>query len=146
MNEQLKTLYQTVILKHNQQPFHFEKKEKATHQVDAYNPLCGDRFTLYFEIENEQIETMSFYGYGCAISKASTSILVKNMEGKSIKEGLSLCQNFQQMLEPNAENKNIDREEFEAFIAARDFPARLQCAILSWKAMQDFLNQSVLCQ
>ncbi len=141
MNDRLKKLYKKVILKHNDQPFHYGKKETPSHQIAAYNPLCGDRFNLYIEIENEQIEKMGFYGYGCAISKAATSILVKNMEGKSVKEGLVLCENFQQMLESGRRATGLDGEEFEAFMAAKDFPSRLQCVTLSWEAMYDFLSK-----
>jgi len=70
MNDKLKRLYQTVILKHNKAPFHYEKKETATHRLEAYNPLCGDRFDLYLDVKNGIIEAIHFHGYGCAISKA----------------------------------------------------------------------------
>ena len=86
MNERLKKLYKEVILEHNDQPFFFEKNENATHVLKAYNPLCGDRFELFFEIKDNQIESLTFHGFGCAISKASTSVLVKKLKGKTIDE------------------------------------------------------------
>jgi len=84
MNDKLKQLYKTVILKHNNAPFHYEKKEMAPHQLEAYNPLCGDRFNLFLDVKNGVIESIHFHGYGCAISKASTSVLAKNLEGKKV--------------------------------------------------------------
>ena len=140
MNDKLKQLYKTVILKHNNQPFHYEKKETATHQLDAYNPLCGDRFNLFLEVKDGLIESIHFYGYGCAISKASTSVLAKNLEGKKIATALELCKDFQQVVAPDNAIEN-EHEEFEAFAAAKDFPGRLQCATLSWEAVQNFLSK-----
>lgn len=138
MNDKLKQLYKTVILKHNNAPFHYEKKEGATHQLEAYNPLCGDRFKLFLEVKEGIIESIHFHGYGCAISKASTSVLVKNLEGKTKEQALALCGEFQQVVLPDATATN-ELEEFEAFAAAKDFPGRLTCATLSWEAVQSFL-------
>lgn len=140
MNDKLKQLYKTVILKHNNEPFHYEKKEAATHQLDAYNPLCGDRFNLFLEVNNGIIESIHFHGYGCAISKASTSVLAKNLEGKTMTQALALCADFQQVVSPDNTAEN-EQEEFEAFAAAKDFPGRLTCATLSWEAIQNFLNR-----
>jgi len=140
MNSKLKQLYKTVILKHNKEPFHYEKKTRATHQLEAYNPLCGDRFNLFLEVKNGIIESIHFHGYGCAISKASTSVLAKNLEGKKITTALALCQDFQQVVSPDNTAEN-EQEEFEAFAAAKDFPGRLTCATLSWEVMQAFLTE-----
>jgi len=141
MNDKLKQLYKTVILKHNNQPFHYEKKEGAAHHLDAYNPLCGDRFNLYVDVQEGVIESVYFHGYGCAISKSSTSVLAKNLEGKSVEEALAICEAFEGIVSPDSsvENKN---EELEAFAAAKDFPGRLTCATLSWEAMKAFLMTS----
>ncbi len=138
MNDKLKQLYKTVILKHNNTPFHYEKKENATHQLEAYNPLCGDRFNLFVEVENDKIESIHFHGYGCAISKASTSVLAKNLAGKTMEQALALCGAFQQVVSPDGTVTN-ESEEFEAFAAAKDFPGRLTCATLSWEATRSFL-------
>ena len=140
MNDRLKQLYKTVILKHNNTPFHYEKDASATHQLEAYNPLCGDRFNLYLTVKNGVIERIHFHGYGCAISKASTSVLVENLDGQSIEKALTLCKEFQQVVSPDVMEKN-DKEEFEAFAAAKNFPGRLTCATLSWEVMQNFLAE-----
>lgn len=140
MNNRLKQLYKTVILKHNKAPFRYEKKEGTTHQLEAYNPLCGDRFNLFLEVKEGIIESIHFHGYGCAISKASTSVLVKNLEGKTIKQALALCGAFQQVVSPDGTATAINElEEFEAFAAAKDFPGRLTCATLSWETIKSFL-------
>jgi len=142
MKEKLKQLYKSVILKHNKTPYHYEKQPSAAHQIEAYNPLCGDQFHLYLDLENEKIKQIHFYGYGCAISKASTSVLAKNLENKSIEEALELCATFQQLTNPNEErSKLIELEELEAFEAAKDFPSRLACATLSWEAVKVYLEK-----
>ncbi|MCB9263408.1 MAG: SUF system NifU family Fe-S cluster assembly protein [Lewinellaceae bacterium] len=141
MNDRLKQLYQSVILKHSKEPVHFEKKEQATHVLEAYNPLCGDKFQLFFEIEDGKISQLSFHGYGCAISKASASVLVKKLEGRPVEEGLALCREFLAMLQAEKENPEDVDEELAAFAAARSFPGRMKCATLSWEEMETFLGK-----
>ena len=140
MNERLKKLYQSVILKHSKAPYHYEKTE-AAHQIDAYNPLCGDRFQLYLEVQDGTIQQLHFHGYGCAISKASTSVLVKHLEHKTVEEAMNLCAIFEARTKGEAdESSEADSEDFEAFEAAKDFPGRLKCATLSWEAIREFLD------
>ena len=141
MNDRLKQLYQSVILKHSKEPVHFEKKEQATYILEAYNPLCGDKFQLFFEIEDGKISQLSFHGYGCAISKASASVLVKKLEGRPVEEGLALCREFLAMLQAEKENPEDVDEELAAFTAARAFPGRMKCATLSWEEMETFLGK-----
>ena len=81
VDEKLKGLYQKVILAKSKAPFQYEKRENVAHQVEANNPVCGDRFTLYLEIEDGLIADAAFYGHGCAISKSSASILIENIIG-----------------------------------------------------------------
>jgi len=142
MNERLKTLYQSVILKHNSEPFFFEKKENATHVLKAYNPICGDRFELFFEIKNGVIEDLTFHGFGCAISKASTSVLVKNLVGKDFVKALLCLEQFLSVTDSENEIDEKQSEEFEAFAAAKDFPGRLKCATLAWDEMKIFLEKN----
>lgn len=139
MNDKLKQLYQSVILEHSNHPVHYEKREGSTYTLDAYNPLCGDRFSLYFDVEDGKIRNLCFYGYGCAISKASTSVLAKRLEGKSLTEAAALCQAFAAVVQPAAPLPAEVDEEFEAFAAAREFPGRIKCAALSWEEMETFL-------
>ena len=138
LNTKLKQLYQSVILGHNNHPFKFEKNEGAQYQLEAYNALCGDRFTLYFDIEEDKFTNVTFHGFGCAISKASSSVLVKKIENQSIEFAKQISQQFFTMLEKDME---IEDEELEAFSAAKAFPGRSQCATLSWEEFQAFLEK-----
>ena len=136
MNEQLKKLYKTVILKNNSEPFHFIKREEASCVVEAYNQICGDRFKLFFELENGKISQLSFYGFGCAISKASTSVLVQKLDGKNLDEARGVLDSFFKVINEG----NEGNEDFLAFAAAREFPGRMKCATLSWEEMDKFLK------
>jgi nitrogen fixation NifU-like protein len=141
MNERLKALYKSVILEHNKTPFFYEKNEEATYVLKAYNQICGDRFELYFEVKNGVIEDLTFHGFGCAISKASSSVLVKNLKGKTFEEALLLSQQFLSVTDEESETEEKLEEEFEAFSAAKDFPGRLKCATLAWDEMIKFLEE-----
>ena len=132
MNDRLKQLYQEVILQHSKQPFQYEKREDADLIIEANNPVCGDRFTLYCDVKDGKIENLSFYGHGCAISKASTSILVKKLMGKSLEEILDYAPVIQQIIDPQNE-EIVDDPELAAFEAARFFPERSTCVTLSWE-------------
>lgn len=143
MNERLKGLYQTIILEHNKVPFFYKKNESATYVLKAYNQICGDRFELYFEVRNGVIEDLTFHGFGCAISKASTSVLVKNLKGKDFVKALLLCQQFLSVTESENDNEEKLGEEFEAFSAAKEFPGRLKCATLAWDEMLIFLKKEI---
>ncbi len=141
MNDKLKQLYKDVILKHNNDPYHYAKKETATYLLEAYNPLCGDKFKVFLEVEDNVITSIHFHGYGCAISKASTSVMVQSMEGKSIEESVQICSEFLHTLHHEVANNEDNRADFEAFAAAREFPGRMKCASLSWDEMGRFLKK-----
>lgn len=138
----IKELYQQVILKHNKAPVRYEKWEDAPIVIEAYNPLCGDRFTLYLNIENERVQTVRFHGYGCAISKAATSVLVKKIEGAALEEVLALCEHYAALLDPEIPKPAEVDPELAAFIGARQFPARLACANLSWEHLRAYLTKN----
>lgn len=139
--DKIKQLYQKVILQHDRHPIHFEKRPDAVVKLEAYNPVCGDRFTLYLDIENDIITRASFHGYGCAISKAATSVLVSRMEGCSIVDVQSLCDQYLTLLDPEAPAPKDGDEELAAFLGARQFPARRSCASLSWEALRKHLEE-----
>jgi nitrogen fixation protein NifU and related proteins len=138
MTDKLKQLYKTQILKHSQNPFNEGKLEAYTHLIKAYNPVCGDQFKLYLNIVDHRVNEASFTGYGCAISKASTSVLTKQIIGKGKTEIEAFVADFLKLLDPNAfqlpEEITTD-EELLAFAAAREFPERLSCANLAWLAL-----------
>ena len=130
MDDRLKQLYQDVILVHSKNPFQYEKKEDSSFHLEANNPICGDRFQFYFEVENGKIKDCHFHGHGCAISKAASSILTQNIIGKDLEEVISYCSKMEEVIDPNAEASNPD-SELLAFEAARHFPERAACATLS---------------
>ncbi|MEO1261320.1 MAG: Fe-S cluster assembly sulfur transfer protein SufU [Bacteroidota bacterium] len=140
MNEQLKALYKSVILKHDKTPFHYEKKEQATHVIKAYNELCGDRFDIYFEIEDDTIKDIFFHGYGCAISKASTSVLIKKIIDRPIAEAKKTIELFLENITGEKDFSEITDDELTAFSAAKNFPGRKKCATLAWEEMQRFMS------
>jgi nitrogen fixation protein NifU and related proteins len=140
MNDRLKTLYKTVILKHNNDPVHFSKNESAQYILKANSPICGDRFTLFFDVENGVIKNLSFYGHGCAVSKASTSILVEKLRNQPIGKALKICTAFYDHINPENVSAEQVIEAFEAFSAVKHFPERIQCATLSWDEVTPFLK------
>lgn len=134
----LKQLYKSVILGHNKDPYHYEEMDTPDHQIEAYNPLCGDKYKLYLRIEAGKVKQASFSGFGCAISKASTSILVKRLEGMAIEDIPAMKETFLNVAFEGAETSD---EEFEAFAAAKAFPGRSTCVSLSWESLQEWLDQ-----
>ena len=138
MTNDLKSLYQTIILRHNKEPEGYEKKEDTEYILQAYNPICGDRFTLYFNIIDQRIEDLVFHGFGCAISKASTSVLVKHLKGKTLEEVRPLIEAYYATVK--GEHPEAPKD-FTAFAAAKAFPGRMKCATLSWDTLKEFLNE-----
>lgn len=133
----LKQLYRSIILGYNKNPYHYEEMESPDHEIEAYNPLCGDKYKLYLQIEDGGIKKASFTGFGCAISKASTSILVKRLEGMKLEEIVPMKEEF---LSIAFEGVPTEDEEFEAFAAAKAFPGRSTCVSLSWDSLQEWLD------
>jgi nitrogen fixation protein NifU and related proteins len=143
--DKLTELYKGVILEHNRTPQYFEKKTTAQHVVEAYNPLCGDKFKLYLDIENGAITQAHFHGYGCAISKAATSVLLTNIQGQTIETVLNQINTYFSVLDAKndvyTEGSFFD-ENINAFKAVQDFPERKVCATLSWQSLQDWLMEN----
>ena len=142
MNDRLQQLYKDVILKHSESPVHYYKMESADHTIEAYNPFCGDHFHLYLSMNKEHIQAASFHGYGCAISKASTSLLVENMIGKSLDEVDSLYPSFRKIVFPEETPEPLLKlpEAFYAFEAAQKFPARKKCTLLCWDSLHAYID------
>lgn len=140
MNGDLKKLYSEIIKAHNEAPFHFVKKSDANVVIKAYNPICGDRFELYVGCEQNKITQLHFHGFGCAIAKASTSILTKSIEGKEASEALIICNAFLRFINKEVGNELPLPDDFLAFSGVHDFPERYDCATLSWREMKKFLE------
>ena len=131
---------QSVILRHNRSPVNYEKLEAPDHVIEAYNQFCGDHFYVFLKMYNNRIQSISFHGYGCAISKASTSVLVEQLAGKTLEEAKSLIQLFLKTID-NPEDAENAPEELRAFAAAKKYPGREKCATLSWDHLGAWINE-----
>jgi nitrogen fixation NifU-like protein len=136
MNE-LNRLYDPVIKAHHANPYHF-KKLQAGITVKAYNPICGDKFEFYPTINGNRITEFYFHGYGCAVSMAAASVLVKSLEGKTVEDAISLCSQYLEMLN-GKEVKSLPPELY-AFECVRNFPARYACASLAGLELKKYLE------
>lgn len=140
--EELSRLYSPFIKEQNEKPFHFEKKGDAQFTLKAYNPVCGDRYEIFI---SGNLREIHFHGYGCAISKASTSLLTKTLTNKPAHASLELCNEFLDFIDKKIDASQLPLgSNFDAFAGVHDFPERYDCVTLSWKAMKSFLeNQKV---
>jgi nitrogen fixation protein NifU and related proteins len=139
----LKSLYQEVILDHNKNPRNFKKLEDADCSVDGYNPLCGDHYTIFLKLNGEVITDISFQGSGCAISKASASVMGTVLKGKTRAEAEVLFDKFHHLvLGEKKDEKDIDElGKLAAFSGVSEFPARVKCAILPWHTMKNAIEK-----
>lgn len=132
--DDLTELYQQVILDHSRKPRNFRILPDANRHAEGNNPLCGDRFTVYLKLENGLIEDISFQGSGCAISKASASMMTDQLKGKSSSEAEQTFARYQQMVTAGQGEEN-SLGKLRVFSGVRQFPMRVKCAILPWHAM-----------
>ncbi|MGD0037191.1 MAG: Fe-S cluster assembly sulfur transfer protein SufU [Bacteroidota bacterium] len=139
----LKALYQEIILDHNRNPRNFKKMEDASCSVDGYNPLCGDHYTIFLKLDNGIIREISFQGSGCAISKASASVMSTVLKGKTHAEAEVLFEKFHHLVRGENKNENSAEElgKLAAFAGVSEFPARVKCAILPWHTMKNALEE-----
>jgi nitrogen fixation NifU-like protein len=135
MSQELQDLYQEVILDHNRNPRNFKVLKKGGQKAEGYNPLCGDRLTLFVRIEDGRIQDASFQGSGCAISKASASLMTDTVKGKTIEEAEALFHDFQQMITRSPDEPIDDLGRLSVFAGVRQFPARVKCASLAWHTL-----------
>lgn len=135
---ELKDLYQEVIVDHNRAPRNFRRIEHPTCVAEGYNPLCGDRLTVYLTLRGDVIEDVAFEGEGCAISVASASLMTESLKGKTIAEAASLFDGFHDLLT----GKSIEEAglgKLAALIGVREYPSRVKCATLCWHAIKSAL-------
>jgi nitrogen fixation NifU-like protein len=136
----LSDLYQEVILDHNRRPRNFHALAGASHSAEGYNPLCGDRLTLYLKLDGDTIGDVSFEGAGCAISKASASMMTDALKGRSITEANALFERFHRMVTTPPSEPVEDLGKLSAFAGVREFPVRVKCASLAWHTLKAALN------
>ena len=137
----LSDLYQEILLEHNSKPRNFRKVDEPSRTAEGFNPLCGDQITLYLKLADGVIEDVGFQGTGCAISRASASMMTQSIKGKSLAEADEIFEAFHQMItEPDAE---IDYEalgDLETLAGVNEYPTRIKCAILAWHTMRSALR------
>jgi nitrogen fixation protein NifU and related proteins len=139
----IKGLYQEVILDHSKKPRNFRVLEEADHRAEGYNPLCGDRVTIYVKLENGRISDLSFQGSGCAISTSSASLLTEALKGKTLDEAGSLFKKFHALVTGEA-NGNLAEDaslgKLAVFSGVAEFPVRVKCATLAWHTLRSALK------
>lgn len=140
MND-LRDLYQQIILDHNRNPRNFHELPNATKRVDGYNPLCGDHYTIFVEMDGDTIKDVGFTGNGCAISKSSASVMTSSVKGKRTEEAEKLFDTFHKLVtgEP-AGLSEAELGRLAAFSGVSEFPARVKCATLAWHTLHSALQ------
>ncbi|SRR5581483_2907463 len=137
----LRELYQQVILDHNKNPRNFHEMAGATSKVDGYNPLCGDHYTIFLQVDGDTVKDVSFTGSGCAISKASASVMSATVKGKSRDEIAKLFDTFHSLVTGEGGSANAaELGRLAAFSGVSEFPARVKCATLAWHTLNAALK------
>lgn len=134
---ELRDLYQEVILEHSKAPRNFKQLANANHRAEGFNPLCGDRFTVYLDLEGDKVRDISFEGSGCAISKASASMMTQSVKGKTIAEAERLFADFHAFVTASnhADADSAELGKLAVFSGVSEFPARVKCATLAWHTL-----------
>lgn len=140
MSTDLRELYQQVILDHNRNPRNFREIADPTVKVDGYNPLCGDHYTVFVTLDGDTIKDVSFTGNGCAISKASASVMSTTVKGKTKEEASRLFEKFHELVIGESKLDEADLGRLAAFSGVSEFPARVKCASLAWHTLKTALE------
>ena len=142
MSTDLRDLYQQVILDHNRKPRNFRVLEGANRTAEGYNPLCGDQMKLYLNVENGVIKDAAFQGKGCAISKASASMMTASVIGRPLDEAEALFHRIHAMLTGETDAVGESLGKLAVFSGVREFPSRIKCATLAWHTLHAALSGS----
>lgn len=135
MND-LRELYQEVILDHSKNPRNFREMADANRSAEGHNPLCGDRVTVFLHMDGDKIQDVSFKGNGCAISTASSSMLTEMLKGKTQKDALEIFHTFHHLVTGQDEEANaVDLGKLGIFEGVKEFPLRVKCATLGWHTL-----------
>jgi nitrogen fixation protein NifU and related proteins len=138
---ELTDLYQEVILDHNRRPRNFRRIDRPTHSAEGYNPLCGDRVSVFMQVEGDRIADLCFEGSGCAISKASASLMTDRLKGCTVGEAQDLFSRFHQMVTTPSGTDVEDLGKLSALAGVREFPVRVKCASLAWHTLKAALDR-----
>ncbi len=137
---ELRDLYQEVILEHSKAPRNYKALESANHKAEGYNPLCGDRFTVYLEMDGDKIREIGFQGAGCAISKASASMMTQSVKGKTKEEAEKIFHRFHELVTGHGHGDDPELGKLAVFSGVSEFPARVKCASLAWHTLEAALE------
>ena len=137
----LKQLYQDIILEHGKSPRNFGKCEKYTHEAKGHNPLCGDQITLSLKVVDGVIDDVGFQGSGCAISRASASMMTQSIKGQSVEQAELIFDAFHHMMTEPEDDVDLDTlGDLETLSGVNEYPTRIKCAILAWHTMKAALS------
>ncbi len=139
---ELRELYQSVILDHNNAPRNFRELEGATHEAHGDNPLCGDQVDVYVRMDDGIVADVGFRGSGCAISTAAASMMTERVIGKPIDEVMKIFASYRDMVTaaPDAANAGADLGKLAVFEGVREYPMRVKCATLAWHTLKSALG------
>jgi nitrogen fixation NifU-like protein len=142
MSSDLRELYQEVILDHSKKPRNFHAMPAPDRKAEGYNPLCGDRETVFLDLDGEVLKDVSFQGAGCAISTASASMMTESVKGKTRAEADALFARFHELItgKPGGGNAGPDLGKLEVFSGVREYPVRVKCATLPWHTLKAALD------
>jgi nitrogen fixation protein NifU and related proteins len=137
----LRDLYQELILEHSKTPRNYRELKDADHKAEGYNPLCGDHYTVFLHMDGDSIRDVTFQGSGCAISKASASMMTQSLKGKSRAEAEELFERFHKVVTGHSANGDQSKlGKLEVFAGVSEFPTRVKCATLAWHTLQAALE------
>jgi nitrogen fixation protein NifU and related proteins len=139
MNE-LRELYQEVILDHSKRPRNFREMEGASGKAEGFNPLCGDKATVYVRLEGDVVKDVSFKGAGCSISTASASMMTEALKGKTRAEAEALFERFHALITRGRSEGGSDLGKLAVFSGVGEFPVRVKCASLPWHTVKAALR------
>lgn len=141
---ELSDLYQEVILEHSKTPRNYRRPAGANREAEGYNPLCGDHFTVFLDMEGDAIRDVGFQGSGCAISKASASMMTQSLKGKTRAEAERLFSRFHGLVtgKPDSSADGSELGKLAVFSGVSKYPARVKCATLAWHTLQSALEGS----
>ena len=143
--ENLEDIYNELIMEHSMNSYNKKKLGHADYAEMGHNPNCGDEITLELELDGNTIKDMAFSGHGCAISQASTSIMIDTLKGKTIEEAKEIIKTFIEMIkrETKSEEELEKLEDAIAFRNVSNMPARVKCALLAWHTIEEILNKNL---
>lgn len=140
MSSELRDLYQEIIVDHSKRPRNFRTQDPPAASVEGFNPLCGDRVTVYVTLDGDRVKDVSFQGSGCAISTASASVMTEVIKGKTLEQAKHLFDSFHSLVTKGPQADDEELGKLAAFSGVCEFPSRVKCAVLVWHTLDAALR------